>query len=219
MTDFGLAKMEDQQKTSRNTGDMVGTLRDMAPEIFNGKADARSEVYAVGLTLYELLTLRPAFDEKDRHQLVKQVTTLEPSRLDKLHRAIPRDLVTIVHKAIEREPEHRYPTARELAEDLRRFLAGEPVRARRAGIWERRAQVGLCAGQQWRPWLQSAFWPSSLCLQGLCGTMPSWPPRDGCSPPLLRDEHGRCAGSVGKPQYVADAGPAGGVGNLPGARF
>jgi WD40 repeat protein/serine/threonine protein kinase len=136
VTDFGLAKVEDQQDLT-GTGDVVGTLRYLAPEVFNGKADARSEVYALGLTLYEMLALRPAFDKKDRNQLVRQVTTAEPTRLDKLNRAIPRDLVTIVHKATDREPAKRYQTAQELAEDLRRFLAGEPVRARRSGPWER----------------------------------------------------------------------------------
>jgi WD40 repeat protein/serine/threonine protein kinase len=136
VTDFGLAKVEDQQNLTL-TGDVVGTLRYMAPEVFNGKADARSEVYALGLTLYEMVALKPAFDEQDRNQLVKQVTTAEPPRLDKINRAIPRDLVTIVHKAIDREPAKRYQTAQELADDLRRFLGGEPVRARPARIWER----------------------------------------------------------------------------------
>jgi WD40 repeat protein/serine/threonine protein kinase len=163
VTDFGLAKVQDQQNLT-HTGDMVGTLRYMAPEAFNGKADARSEVYALGLTLYEMLALRPAFDEKDRNQLVKQVTTSEPSRLDKLNRAIPQDLVTLVHKAIDREPEHRYQTARELAEDLQRFLAGEPLRARRAGLLER--------GLKWarrRPTAAALVVVSVLAVLGLLG--------------------------------------------------
>jgi serine/threonine protein kinase len=94
VTDFGLAKMEDQQNLT-HTGDLVGTLRYMAPEVFSGKADARSEVYALGLTLYELLALRPAFDATDRRQLVKKVTTSEPPRVDQLIPEVPRDLVTI----------------------------------------------------------------------------------------------------------------------------
>jgi WD40 repeat protein/serine/threonine protein kinase len=165
VTDFGLAKVEDQQNLTR-TGDVVGTLRYLAPEVFNGKADARSEVYALGLTLYELLALRPAFDEKDRNQLVQQVTTAEPPRLDKLDRAIPRDLVTIVHKAIDREPAKRYQTAQELAEDLRRFLAGEPVRARRSGPWER--------GVKWarrRPAFAALVAVSAVALLSLLGGM------------------------------------------------
>ena len=74
VTDFGLAKADDQQNLT-HTGDIVGTLRYMPPEAFDGQADARGDVYRLGLTLYELLALRPAFDETDRHRLIKQVTT------------------------------------------------------------------------------------------------------------------------------------------------
>ena len=86
---------------------------------------------ALGLTLYELLARRPAFDEADRGELIKQVTEAEPPRLRKLDRTIPRDLATIVHKAIEHEPSHRYRTADDLAEDLRRFIEDRPIAARR----------------------------------------------------------------------------------------
>jgi WD40 repeat protein/serine/threonine protein kinase len=130
VTDFGLAKMEELPNLTI-TGDILGTLRYMPPEAFDGRADQRGDVYSLGLTLYELLALRPAFDEKERNRLIKQVTTTEPPRLEKLNRAIPRELATIVHKAIEREPARRYPTAAALAEDLQRFLADEPIRARR----------------------------------------------------------------------------------------
>jgi WD40 repeat protein len=136
VTDFGLAKSTGQEDLTA-TGDVVGTLRYMAPEVFNGRHHARSEVCALGLTLYELLALRPAYDETDRHGLIRQVTTSEPPRLDRLNRAIPRDLVTIVHKAIDRDPARRYPTAAELAEDLQRFLRNEPIRARRVSVAER----------------------------------------------------------------------------------
>jgi WD40 repeat protein len=136
VTDFGLAKADDHQDLT-HTGDILGTLRYLAPEAFDGKAVARSDVYALGLTLYELLAFRPAFDEKDRHRLIKQVTTAEPERLDRLNRAIPRDLVTIVHKAIERDLGHRYPTAGELEADLQRFLEDEPIQARRQTQLER----------------------------------------------------------------------------------
>ena len=107
VTDFGLAKADDQQNLT-HTGDILGTLRYMPPEAFEGKSDARGDVYALGLTLYELLALRPAFDDKDRHRLVKQVTHESPDGSEQLNREIPRDLVTIVHKAIAREPDHRY---------------------------------------------------------------------------------------------------------------
>jgi WD40 repeat protein len=136
VADFGLAKAEDQPHLT-HTGDIVGTLRYMPPEAFEGKSDARGDVYSLGLTLYELLALRPAFLEKDRHQLIKKVTTEAPPPLDKLNRGVPRDLMTIVHKAIDREPVLRYPTARELAADLQRFIDDEPIRARPVGRAER----------------------------------------------------------------------------------
>ena len=136
VTDFGLAKATDQQDIT-HTGDILGTLRYMPPEAFEGKADVRSDVYSLGLTLYELLALRPAFGEKDRHKLIAQVTSSQPQRLEPLNSAIPRDLATIVHKAIDPDPAHRYQTAGDLSSDLERFLADEPIRARRLSRVER----------------------------------------------------------------------------------
>jgi tetratricopeptide (TPR) repeat protein len=136
VTDFGLAKAAEGDDLT-HTGDIIGTTRYMAPARFEGRCDDRSDVYALGLTLYELLARRPAFEKSDRAALLHQVTQEEPPRLRTIDPLIPRDLETVVHKAIEPEPERRYPGARELAEDLRRFLAGEPLRARRAGLLER----------------------------------------------------------------------------------
>jgi WD40 repeat protein/serine/threonine protein kinase len=136
VTDFGLAKADDQQNLT-HTGDILGTLRYMPPEAFDGRADARGDVYSLGLTLYELLALRPAFNEQERSRLVKQVTTEEPARLDRLNRGVPRDLVTIVHKAISKEPGRRYQTAGSLAADLQRFLDDQPILARRSSLAER----------------------------------------------------------------------------------
>ncbi len=136
VTDFGLAKTDDQQNLT-HTGDILGTLRYMPPEAFEGKTDPRSDVYSLGLTLYELLALRPAFDGKDRNQLIKQVSSSEAPRLDRVNRAIPRDLVTIIHKSIEREPARRYSTAAEFEGDLQRFLNDEPIKARRTSVLER----------------------------------------------------------------------------------
>src|SRR5262245_29438005 len=130
VTDFGLAKADDHENLTR-AGDVLGTLRYMPPEAFDGKFDGRGDVYSLGLTLYELLAFRPAFDERDRNRLVKKVTNEEPPRLNRLNRDVPRDLVTIIHKAIARDPAHRYQTAAEMAEDLRRFGEDRPVRARR----------------------------------------------------------------------------------------
>src|SRR5262249_36772692 len=136
VADFGLAKTDDQQNLT-HTGDILGTLRYMPPEAFEGRSDARSDVYSLGLTLYELLAFRSAFGEKDRGRLISQVTTQDPPRLGKLKPEVPRDLETIVQKAIEREPAQRYGSAGELAEDLTRFLDDQPIRARRLTLAER----------------------------------------------------------------------------------
>src|SRR5262249_10556634 len=92
ITDFGLAKTETDGENLTHTGDVVGTLRYLAPERFSGKSDVRADVYSLGLTLYELLTLRPAFDQGDRNKLVKQVMHDEPPRPRKLNSQVPRDL-------------------------------------------------------------------------------------------------------------------------------
>jgi WD40 repeat protein/tetratricopeptide (TPR) repeat protein len=136
VTDFGLAKADDHQNLT-HTGDILGTLRYMPPEAFEGKTDARSDVYSLGLTLYEMLAFRPAFDEKERNRLIKQVTHEEPARLGKLNRQVPQDIETIVHKAIDKDSSQRYATAGELAEDLQRFIEDEPIKARRASQTER----------------------------------------------------------------------------------
>jgi serine/threonine protein kinase len=94
-----------------HTGDIVGTIRYMAPERFRGRCDARADVYALGLTLYEMLALRPAFEQADRQELMRQVLEEESPRLRKLNGAVPRDLNTVIHKAIEKDPAGRYPTA------------------------------------------------------------------------------------------------------------
>ena len=109
----------------------------MAPERFRGEGDARADIYALGLTLYELLTLRPAFDSSDRLKLIEQIKNEEPARPRSLDGRIPRDLETIVLKAIDKDPGRRYPTAEAMAEDLRRFLADEPIRARQVSASER----------------------------------------------------------------------------------
>ncbi len=136
VTDFGLAKADDQQNIT-HTGDILGTIRYMPPEAFEGKYDARGDIYSLGLTLYELLALRPAFDQKDRGSLIRQVTHEEPPRLSKVRVEIPRDLETIVHKAIDRDPAHRYASADLLAADLERFLEDEPIQVRRPSSIER----------------------------------------------------------------------------------
>jgi WD40 repeat protein/serine/threonine protein kinase len=137
VTDFGLAKADSDTENLTHTGDIVGTLRYMAPERFSGQGDLRSDIYSLGLTLYELLTLRPAFDVADRNRLIRQVMHDEPPRPRNLSPGLPRDLETVVLKAIARDPARRYQTARALADDLGRFLDGRPITARPVGHVER----------------------------------------------------------------------------------
>jgi len=136
VADFGLAKALEDDSVSR-TGNVAGTLPYMAPEQFQGRLDARCDVYSLGLTLYELLTLRPAYADTDRSHLIRKIAHQEPARPRKLRPEIPRDLETIVLKAIAREPEHRYGSAGALADDLQRYLEDRPIRARRVGVAER----------------------------------------------------------------------------------
>ncbi|MFI5460689.1 MAG: protein kinase [Isosphaerales bacterium] len=135
VTDFGLAKAEGTDALTQ-TGDIVGTLRYMAPERFQGLADARSDVYALGLTLYEMLALEPAFAAEERARLIDKILHEQPPNPRRLDPRIPRDLETITLKAMAREPSDRYRTASELAEDLRRYLADRPILARRASAFE-----------------------------------------------------------------------------------
>jgi serine/threonine-protein kinase len=150
VTDFGLAKAEGSDGLT-HTGDIVGTLRYMAPERFDGWSDPRSDVYSLGATLYELLTLQYVFQEPNRAKLIDRVLHDAPIAPRKLDRRIPRDLETIVLKAIAKEAGHRYATADQMAEDLRRFLADKPVLARRSSAIEQcwrwcRRNKGLAAG-------------------------------------------------------------------------
>jgi serine/threonine protein kinase len=146
VTDFGLARFGADTGLTM-TGDLVGTLRYMSPEqalARHGLVDHRTDVYALGATLYELLTLRPAFDGKDRAEVLRQIAFDEPRPPRQVERAIPADLETVVLKALVKEPAERYATAQELADDLRRWLGDQPIRARRPSLrlratkWARR---------------------------------------------------------------------------------
>jgi eukaryotic-like serine/threonine-protein kinase len=134
--DFGLAKTEavGEQSASR---DIVGTLRYMAPERFDGRSDRRSDVYGLGITLYELLTLQPAFDAAQHAALIHQVLHGAPMSPRHVDRRIARDLETIVMKAMAKEPSARYVSAHALADDLRRFLENRTILARRSTSLER----------------------------------------------------------------------------------
>ena len=153
VTDFGLARIEADAGMTM-TGDLLGTLAYMSPEQALAKrvvVDHRSDIYSLGVTLYELLTLHPAYVGKDRQELLKKIAFDEPRRPRQLNSRIPHDLETIVCKAIEKSPDDRYATAQELADDLQRFLSDQPIQAsppslrQRTAKWSRRNQ-GLVAG-------------------------------------------------------------------------
>lgn len=146
ITDFGLARIEADVGLTM-TGDIIGTLRYMAPEQALAKrvmVDHRADVYSLGATLYELLTLQPIFEETDRSELLKQIAFEEPIPLRKLDRRVPAELETIVLKATAKGPDDRYQSAQRLADDLRAFLENRPIEAKPPTIlglaqkWSRR---------------------------------------------------------------------------------
>jgi serine/threonine protein kinase len=153
VADFGLALCQGETGLTM-TGDLVGTLRYMSPEqalARRGIVDHRTDIYSLGATLYELLTLEPLFRGRDRHELLTQIALEEPRLPRHLNRAVPPPLETVVLKALAKDPARRYASAREMADDLRRFLDDRPVLARRpslgerAGRWARRYRTALAA--------------------------------------------------------------------------
>ncbi len=158
VTDFGLAHYRSGQTgTLTLPGDFLGTVRYMSPEQAGGQAvllDQRTDLYSLGATLYELICLRAAFGSADRQEVLRQIAEREPPPPRRWNPAVPVDLETIVLKAMAKEPGGRYGSAGELAVDLRRFLAGEPIQARRPGPgprvwrWTQRhwAAAGVGAG-------------------------------------------------------------------------
>jgi len=142
VTDFGLARIE-TDATLTVTGDLLGTVRYMSPEQALAKrivVDHRTDVYSLGATLYELLTLQPVFTGQDRQELLRQIAFDEPKAPRRLNKAIPEELEIIVTKAMAKNPAERYDTAQELADDLRRFLEDRPIRARRPTLVQRTAK-------------------------------------------------------------------------------
>jgi eukaryotic-like serine/threonine-protein kinase len=173
LCDFGVAKLLEGGDAPTRSGLVIGTAEYMAPEQAEkarGAVGPAADVYALGAMLYELLTGRPPFDGLNALDVVRRLLgeeVLSPSRLQP---GIPRDLVTVCLKCLEKEPARRYPTAGELAEDLRRFVAGEPIRARRVGV----------AGRGWRwcrrqPLLAGLVAALALSLAGgLAGMTALW---------------------------------------------
>ena len=154
VTYFGLAQFHAEAGLTR-TGDIPGTLRYMSPEQASGRRallDRRTDVYSLGATFYELLTLEPIFKGRDLQYLLHQVLHAEPRPLRQIDKTIPAELETIILKCVSKGPEERYGSAGELALDLDRFLTHQPILARRPSIidrarkWARRNPGYLVAG-------------------------------------------------------------------------
>jgi serine/threonine protein kinase len=139
VTDFGLARTANDAGLTMS-GDLLGTLRYMSPEqalARHGLVDHRTDVYSLGATLYELLTGRPAVDGQDRQEILRRIADEEPRPPRALDGAVPADLETIVLKALEKNPQDRYATAQDLADDLRRWAEDRPIAARRPTVIHR----------------------------------------------------------------------------------
>lgn len=145
LADFGLARIQDGQSVTID-GDLVGTLRYMSPEQANGQThlvDHRADIYSFGVTLYEMLTLRYAFEGSDRYQVMAAIQRAKPIPPRSINPSIPADLETIIAKCMSPEKDERYATAGELANDLHRFLNHEPIAARRPSVVDRLGKWAL----------------------------------------------------------------------------
>ena len=160
ITDFGLARCQ-SDFTLTKTGDVVGTAQYMSPEQASGQAalvDQRSDVYSLGATLYEMLTLEPAVSARAGATVRRHIDEDEPVRPRLIEPLLPRDLETVVAKAMARHRDERYLTARQLADDLRRVLEGKPTVARPPTLWDRGAKLRGVIGAWWRRLARCACW-------------------------------------------------------------
>jgi serine/threonine protein kinase len=165
ITDFGLAKVIAESADQTRTGEIVGTPAYMSPEQAEGKpgtVTTAADIYALGAILYELLTGRPPFQADSALATLEKVRTGEPARPRTLRPGVAPDVETICLKCLEKDPGRRYPSAHALAEDLHRFLEGEPIQARPVGLWER--------AMKWarrRPAVAASLGVTALALLGL----------------------------------------------------
>jgi tetratricopeptide (TPR) repeat protein len=135
VADFGMADVQGDAGLTLSS-DLPGTLRYMSPEQATGQralVDRRTDIYSLGATLYELLTLRPAVAGSDKAGIIRRIVEEEPVPIRRLNPAVPLDLATIVTKALSKSPASRYETCLKLADDLDRFLEGRPIAARPVG--------------------------------------------------------------------------------------
>jgi serine/threonine protein kinase len=139
VTDFGLAQFHADTGLTRS-GDIPGTLRYMSPEQASGQRtllDRRTDVYSLGATFYELLTLEPIFKGRDVQYLLHQVLHTEPKALRQIDKTIPVEMETIILKSVSKSPDERYRSAGDLAADLQRYLDNQPILARRPSLIDR----------------------------------------------------------------------------------
>lgn len=184
VTDFGLARITEDLGVTIS-GDLIGTLRYMSPEQAVGRregVDHRADIYSLGATLYELVTLRPAVAGQDAAELLRVIAGVEPVPPRTLAPHVPRSLDAIILKALAKDPDDRYENAGELADDLERFVHRLPVQARGVSLlkrgrrWSRRQRPALVRG---------ASFAGSLAFALLCGTwlVPGQPASQADQPP------------------------------------
>jgi serine/threonine protein kinase len=136
VTDFGIGRLP-VEDVSESDDQAVGTLIYMAPERFKGEGSPRSDIYSLGVTLYELATQSPIFDISRKTRLITAIREQEPRRPRKLVPALPVTFEKIILKAISKDPAERYPTARALAVDLRKFVVSQSNQSAQRGLWQR----------------------------------------------------------------------------------